>query len=120
MTTSHANCDHLNTKGARAACRKERYLKSSTRSAQVIGLVNCYRDRAARSYLASDPDYFLLASARKFGGYTGTDAYAAADSLLTYFLPSGDADVDARRRANGYTVTDDFETIRSLTTRSFS
>ena len=120
MTTSHANCDHPATKADRAACRQERAARLNLAHNMVA-----YFDEVRRS----DASDWLFKGAHRFNGATrsgGTitiareDRLALALALLDYFAPL-DAEVRADYyRANGYTITRDPGTIRSILLRAFS
>lgn len=119
--TSHADCYHDSTKSERAKCRRER--------AQALAVETAAQ--AARLVAANELIEVLGASWVTKGAITFTDfTYAdsqapgaeleAALALLAYFAPSGDADEDARRLRNGYTITTDPHTIRRIILRRFS
>ena len=111
--TAHANCDHEATKAARAACRKARNSKAAAHEALIQALFEA---------MPAEGDYkdWLLYGGSAFGGVHTSDRREAAEALLAYFAPSGDEDRDARRRANGYTVTTSASTIRSIILRRAS
>lgn len=66
------------------------------------------------------PNKWVFYAARRFASYTGSDPIEAAQAVLTHFLPSGDERADARRRANGYTVTTSIHEMRRITLRAAS
>lgn len=111
-TMNHTDCDHPRTKAARAACRKAR-AKVDT---QALDLLEVF---SISDYMGR-PDHWVFYAARRFASYEGTDRIAAARAVLDYFLPSGDEDRDERRRANGYTITTDLYTMRTITLRAAS
>lgn len=111
MTTAHANCTHPATKADRLACRKA-HQANLTKALDLLAYFDARRDY----------NDWVLMGAQRFGNFEGSaqDRTAAALSLLTYFAPSGDEATDARRRANGYTITTSPAEIRSIILRSFS
>lgn len=114
MTTnriSHTDCTHEATKAARTACRKAR-MALRVEAAALIGIFN-------QGY-APSPDYWVWYAARHFADYRGADLEEAALAVLAYFRPSGNEARDARRKANGYTITTDIHTMRSITLRAAS
>lgn len=110
---SHADCDHERTPAARAACRKARKAAAAERVEARASLIKA---------LGGDMQYdrWVFKAASRFGKVRTSDIDEAADAVLDYFLPSGDDDKDARRRANGYTITTSPHTMRSIILRSFS
>jgi hypothetical protein len=113
MTTNHANCDHESTKAARATCRKDRASRTSLK-AELLTIF------ATKTFPYEDDAKWVRYAAGRFCNYTGDDLDIAAGAILSYFLPSGDADQDANRRRNGYTVTDNIHTMLSITLRAAS
>lgn len=114
MTTnriSHANCPHEATRAARAACRKAQN-DLLVKAHALLGIFN-------EGY-APRPDHWVWYAAHHFTDYRGDDRVEAALQVLDYFLPSGNDAWDARRKANGYTITTDIHTMRSITLRSAS
>lgn len=114
MTNAHANCDHPATKTARAKCRKEAFISSSTAKAEAIALVNHFREmNASRSPWAPEDEWTFKAAA-KFGRYHGDDVYEAAAALLSYFSDPAIA------ASAGRTPTKDPATIRRIALLSFA
>lgn len=111
MTTSHTNCDHEATPRDRAACRKDR----ASGIAEAIRLLDFLNEGNA-----FEPDKWVWYGARRFARYEGTDRIEAAKALLLHFAPSGNDLADDARRRNGYTITTDFRTIRSIIFRAAS
>lgn len=105
---SHADCDHDLTPAARAACRKVRKAAIAAHIEERANLIQVLRNE------------WVFKAASRFGKVRTDDINEAADAVIAYFAPSGDDDKDARRRANGYTVTTNAHTIRSIVLRSFS
>lgn len=111
MTTAHANCTHPATKADRAACRKAQ----ADGTAQALELIQVFG-----SGYDPTPGHWVFYAARRFARYEGSDLTEAATAVLAYFLPSGDEAKDDYRRRNGYTITTDLHTMRSITLRSAS
>jgi hypothetical protein len=103
--TSHTDCTHPATKAARAACRKAR-AAIDTEARDLVHFLN--QDTFA------DIDHWVTYAARRFCNLAEGTATDKARAILDYFAPSGDEAQDARRRANGYTITTDFYEIRSI------
>lgn len=119
--TNHRDCDHDATKAARARCRKARAQAHEAEvAAQAARLV------AANELIEVLGANWVTKGAMAFTDFTYADSQApgadleAALALLAYFAPSGDADEDARRLRNGYTITTDPHTIRRIILRRFS
>lgn len=118
---THTDCTHPATKAGRAACRKAKAKR------EELGLDTEPRiDTEARDLLAvlnegaTELDRWVNYAARAFCDMTEGTATEKARAILDYFAPSGDDQADARRRANGYTITTDPRTIRSIILRRAS
>lgn len=107
-STSHSDCSHDATKTARAKCRKDR----AAIDIEARDLLHFLR-----SDTHSDPDYWVHFAARHFAQVTEGTATEKSRAILDYFAPSGDDRKDARRRANGYTITTSHSQIRSIILR---
>lgn len=112
----HTDCPHEATSKARAACRKDRASLETLINAQVDALLAASAEKA----MFGDDTKWVFYGARRFADFDGTDAREAAAALIAYFAPTGDADQDARRRANGYLVTEDPATMISTVLRAAS
>ena len=66
------------------------------------------------------PNYWVFYGASAFADLRTDDPIEAAEAVLAYFAPSGDAKKDERRRQNGYTITEDPYTIRRIILRRAS
>lgn len=119
--TSHADCYHDSTKSERAKCRRERAQALAAETA-----AQALRVTAANELIEVLGASWVTKGAITFTDFTYADSQApgaeleAAFALLAYFAPSGDADEDARRLRNGYTITTDPHTIRRIILRRFS
>lgn len=119
--TSHADCYHDSTKSERAKCRRER---AQALAAEVAA--QALRVTAANELIEVLGASWVTKGAITFTDFTYADSQVpgaeleAALALLAYFAPSGDADEDARRLRNGYTITTDPHTIRRIIFRRFS
>jgi hypothetical protein len=119
--TSHADCYHDSTKSERAKCRRERAQALAAETA-----AQALRATAANELIEVLGASWVTKGAITFTDFTYADSQApgaeleAALALLAYFAPSGDADEDARRLRNGYTITTDPHTIRRIILRRFS
>lgn len=111
--TDHSTHDHDATPAARAACRKAVAAASSAHNAARDALIAAF---AAKS----DYRNWLSYAAGRFAQVRTEDPIVAAEAVMTYFFPSGDEAYDARRRANGYTVTTDVNLIVHITLRAAS
>lgn len=109
--TAHQDCTHEATKSARATCRKARAAEAATRAAYLSNVINAFS--------AKDITW-LYRAARSFAQVEVTTDLEAAAAVADYFGPSGNEAQDARRRANGYTVTSDPHLMLSLTLRRHS
>lgn len=110
---NHASHDHPATSAARAACRKALAASQDTTKAERLIMV---MDQG----FSLRPGQWLYLAARRFAGYQGQDDMEAAKAVLAYFAPSGDEVKDQGRIRNGYIITEDPYTIRSITLRSAS
>ena len=106
--TAHTNCDHEATPAARAKCRKLRKAAAQAHLDAQAAVIDALGQE------------WLFKAASRFGKVRTSDSLEAADAVIAYFFPSGDEDKDARRRANGYTVTTSAYEIRRIVLRSFS
>lgn len=112
MTTAHANCLHESTKADRAACRKAT-ADLMVRAQTLISVLDADNITSA-DWVGYAASRFADVDLRT------TDRLDQALAVLAYFAPTGDDDRDARRRANGYTITTDPRTIRSIILRAAS
>lgn len=117
----HKDCLHEATSKDRAACRKARASQDAAHEVLIQALLDAMPENDGLGY------DWLMRGASIFGGYAGHEVLKtpitrreAAEALLSYFGPSGDEDRDARRRANGYTVTTSASQIRSIILRRCS
>jgi hypothetical protein len=111
MTTAHANCTHPATKADRLACRKAKAAVDTL----ALDLL-----KVMTSDFHSNPDHWTFYAASRFAQVHTDDRMIAARAVLDYFLPSGDQARDDNRRRNGYTVTTDLRTMRSITLNAAS
>lgn len=111
MPQSHADCDHEKYAPAYRACREAR----AERVELVSAILRYFDERRPSEY-----GDWLMSGASRFGDYHGSSRYEAAVTLLGYFFPEGDETFLAYRRRNGYTVTSDPATIRSVILRAAS
>lgn len=102
MNIDHRNCAHEATSKDRAACRKARAEAAASRTTCIADLIEVFNE--AR-YIPS-PNHWIWYAAQRFAHYEGTDLNEAAAAILDHFYPSGDEAQDARRRANGYLITE--------------
>lgn len=107
----HTNCDHEATPRDRAACRKAQAEAAAATEVLIQALFAAMPEGELHDW--------LLRGAYTFASYEGSDRREAAEALLSYFGPVGEAE-DARRRANGYIVTTDASTIRRTILRRHS
>lgn len=111
-TMTHSNCDHPSTKAARAACRKARSFATAIREGHLADLIAVFASKG-------DDLRWLFRAADAFAQVRTSDRFEAAAAVLDYFAPSGDADRDAHRKANGYLVTSDpYAMLRAILRRS--
>lgn len=110
---NHASHDHPATSAARAACRKALAKSQATTKRDRLIMV------MGQDYCPT-PNHWLFYAARRFAGYMDSDINLAAEAVLAHFAPSGDKAADARRLQNGYMITEDPYTIRSITLRCAS
>ena len=115
--TTHADHDHEATRAARAACRKAIAAAEVADHKARTELVRVLNKGYQYSNLENG---WLFYAARRFADYRGSDLAEAVTAVQSYFYPSGDQNKDDYRRRNGYTITDNPYTIRSIIVRAAS
>lgn len=104
---NHADHDHPATSAARSACRKAATNAATQEAADIARFISIMGD-------------WTFYAASRFAKCQTKDINEAAKAAIAHFAPSGDEATDRRRIADGWTITTNFNQIRSITLQAAS